>query len=66
MRAGSFRLFDCSEEEVEQIEEEKQEDDFTQPVSQSYAATVALPSNPLSSTTLMGEIFKGLKLALWK
>lgn len=66
MRAGSFRLFDCSEEEVEQIEEEKQEDDFTQPVSQSYAATVALPSTPLSSTTLMGEIFKGLKLALWK
>eukprot|EP00064_Thunnus_orientalis_P014915 superscaffoldBa00002672_g14962 len=43
-----------SEEQVEQKEEEKPEDDLSQPASQSYAATVALPSTPPSSTTLMG------------
>uniref|UniRef100_A0A4W6DLK6 WD repeat domain, phosphoinositide interacting 1 n=1 Tax=Lates calcarifer TaxID=8187 RepID=A0A4W6DLK6_LATCA len=35
-------------------EEEKPEDISPQPSSQSYAATVALPSTPPSSTTLMG------------
>uniref|UniRef100_A0A671TYL9 WD repeat domain, phosphoinositide interacting 1 n=1 Tax=Sparus aurata TaxID=8175 RepID=A0A671TYL9_SPAAU len=48
------RLFDSSEEQVEQIEEDKPEDVPPQPPSQSYAATVALPSTPPSSTTLMG------------
>uniref|UniRef100_A0A4W6DLH9 WD repeat domain, phosphoinositide interacting 1 n=1 Tax=Lates calcarifer TaxID=8187 RepID=A0A4W6DLH9_LATCA len=43
-----------SEEPVEQKEEEKPEDISPQPSSQSYAATVALPSTPPSSTTLMG------------
>ncbi|XP_045925093.1 WD repeat domain phosphoinositide-interacting protein 1-like isoform X2 [Micropterus dolomieu] len=48
------RLFDFSEEQVEDKEEEKQEDVSPQPASQSYAATVALSSTPPSSTTLMG------------
>ncbi|KAL7372444.1 hypothetical protein ABVT39_016604 [Epinephelus coioides] len=48
------RLFDSSEEQVEEKEEENQEDVSPQPASQSYAATVALPSTPPSSTTLMG------------
>uniref|UniRef100_A0AAQ5ZY81 WD repeat domain, phosphoinositide interacting 1 n=1 Tax=Amphiprion ocellaris TaxID=80972 RepID=A0AAQ5ZY81_AMPOC len=37
-----------------QKEEENPEDVPPQPASQSYAATVALPSTPPSSTTLMG------------
>lgn len=53
---SSCRLFDTSEEQVEQKEEEKLEDDSPQPASQSYAATVALPSTPPSSTTLMGTV----------
>ncbi|XP_026207329.1 WD repeat domain phosphoinositide-interacting protein 1 [Anabas testudineus] len=48
------RLFDFSEEQVEQREEEKPEDVSPQPANQSYAATVALPSTPPASTTLMG------------
>ncbi|XP_028286560.1 WD repeat domain phosphoinositide-interacting protein 1-like [Parambassis ranga] len=48
------RLFDFSEEQVEQKEEENPEDIPPQLASQSYAATVALPSTPPSSTTLMG------------
>ncbi|KAE8284397.1 WD repeat domain phosphoinositide-interacting protein 1 [Larimichthys crocea] len=48
------RLFDFNEE-VEQSEEDKPAEDVSpQPASQSYAATVALPSTPPSSTTLMG------------
>uniref|UniRef100_A0A673ABN8 WD repeat domain, phosphoinositide interacting 1 n=1 Tax=Sphaeramia orbicularis TaxID=375764 RepID=A0A673ABN8_9TELE len=39
---------------VEQKEEEDPEDVSLPPTSQSYAATVALPSTPPSSTTLMG------------
>lgn len=50
----SYRLFDLGEDPMEQREEEKQEDVFPQPANQSYAATVALPSTPPSSTTLMG------------
>lgn len=53
----SRRLFDSSEEQVEQIKEDKPEDVPPQPPSQSYAATVALPSTPPSSTTLMGTVF---------
>lgn len=52
----SCRLFDFSEEQVEDKEEEKQEDVSPQPASQSYAATVALSSTPPSSTTLMGTV----------
>uniref|UniRef100_A0A8D3C8J3 WD repeat domain, phosphoinositide interacting 1 n=1 Tax=Scophthalmus maximus TaxID=52904 RepID=A0A8D3C8J3_SCOMX len=48
------RLFDSGEEQVEEKEEENPEDVSPQPASQSYAATVALPSTPPSSTTLMG------------
>uniref|UniRef100_A0A668A0L4 WD repeat domain, phosphoinositide interacting 1 n=1 Tax=Myripristis murdjan TaxID=586833 RepID=A0A668A0L4_9TELE len=39
---------------AEQREEEKPEDAVSQTSNQSYAATVALPSTPPSSTTLMG------------
>ncbi|XP_034716180.1 WD repeat domain phosphoinositide-interacting protein 1-like isoform X1 [Etheostoma cragini] len=53
------RLFDSSEEQVEQKEEENPEDVAQQPSSQSYAATVALPSTPPSSTTLMGYSEEG-------
>ncbi len=55
-RLCSCRLFESSEEQVEQSEEDKQEDVSPQPASQSYAATVALPSTPPSSTTLMGTV----------
>ncbi|XP_029311791.1 WD repeat domain phosphoinositide-interacting protein 1-like isoform X3 [Cottoperca gobio] len=48
------RLFESSEDEVEQKEEEDPEDVVPQPASQSYAATVALPSTPPCSTTLLG------------
>ncbi|XP_015255267.1 PREDICTED: WD repeat domain phosphoinositide-interacting protein 1 [Cyprinodon variegatus] len=49
------RLFDSGEEQEEEKEEENQEDGpQQQPAGQSYAATVALPSTPPSSTTLMG------------
>ncbi|XP_041829532.1 WD repeat domain phosphoinositide-interacting protein 1-like isoform X1 [Melanotaenia boesemani] len=53
------RLFESSEEQEEQKEEENPEDVPPQPASQSYAATVALPSTPLSSTTLMGYSEEG-------
>lgn len=56
------RLFDSSEEQVEEKEEENQEDVSPQPASQSYAATVALPSTPPSSTTLMGTVFLNIHL----
>lgn len=52
----SRRLFDSSEEQVDEKEEDKTEDLSPQPASQSYAATVALPSTPPSSTTLMGTV----------
>ncbi|XP_034049454.1 WD repeat domain phosphoinositide-interacting protein 1 [Thalassophryne amazonica] len=48
------RLFDTSEEQVEQKEEENPDDASLQPPSQSYAATVALPFTPPSSATLIG------------
>nr|XP_057917228.1 WD repeat domain phosphoinositide-interacting protein 1-like isoform X2 [Doryrhamphus excisus] len=48
------RLFDGSEEQGEQKEEVISGDVANQPVSQSYAATVALPSSPPTSTTLLG------------
>ncbi|KAM4623758.1 WD repeat domain phosphoinositide-interacting protein 1-like [Polymixia lowei] len=48
------RLFETDEDPVEQQEEAEQDHAPPQPVSQSYAATVALPSTPPSSTTLMG------------
>lgn len=50
----SCRLFDSGEEQAEQSEEDKPECVSPQPVSQSYAATVALPSTPPSSATLLG------------
>lgn len=52
----SCRLFESSEEEAEQSEENKSESVAHQPVSQSYAATVALPSTPPSSATLLGTV----------
>lgn len=52
----SCRLFESSEEEAEQSEENKPESVPHQPVSQSYAATVALPSTPPSSATLLGTV----------
>uniref|UniRef100_A0A667ZVK0 WD repeat domain, phosphoinositide interacting 1 n=1 Tax=Myripristis murdjan TaxID=586833 RepID=A0A667ZVK0_9TELE len=51
------RLFEGDEEPAEQREEEKPEDAVSQTSNQSYAATVALPSTPPSSTTLMGELY---------
>uniref|UniRef100_A0A1A7Y776 WD repeat domain, phosphoinositide interacting 1 n=1 Tax=Iconisemion striatum TaxID=60296 RepID=A0A1A7Y776_9TELE len=48
------RLFESNEEQEEEKSEENQEDVPSQPAGQSYAATVALPSTPPSSTTLMG------------
>lgn len=54
--AFSCRLFDSSEEQAEQSEEDKPESVSPQPVSQSYAATVALPSTPPSSATLLGTV----------
>ncbi|XP_056286108.1 WD repeat domain phosphoinositide-interacting protein 1-like isoform X1 [Pseudoliparis swirei] len=48
------RLFDSSEKQVEQNSAANPEDVSPQPASQSYAATVALPSTPPSSTTLTG------------
>uniref|UniRef100_A0A8C7ZAY6 WD repeat domain, phosphoinositide interacting 1 n=1 Tax=Oryzias sinensis TaxID=183150 RepID=A0A8C7ZAY6_9TELE len=48
------RLFETSGEQDEPEEEESPEDVGPQPASQSYAATVALPSTPPSSTTLIG------------
>ncbi|XP_068161878.1 WD repeat domain phosphoinositide-interacting protein 1-like isoform X3 [Antennarius striatus] len=52
--AHKHRLFDSSEEQVEGSDEDKLDNVAPQPASQSYAATVALPSTPPSSTTLMG------------
>uniref|UniRef100_A0A8C7Z6U5 WD repeat domain, phosphoinositide interacting 1 n=1 Tax=Oryzias sinensis TaxID=183150 RepID=A0A8C7Z6U5_9TELE len=49
------RLFETSGEQDEPEEEESPEDVGPQPASQSYAATVALPSTPPSSTTLIGN-----------
>uniref|UniRef100_A0A1A8L7G1 WD repeat domain, phosphoinositide interacting 1 n=1 Tax=Nothobranchius pienaari TaxID=704102 RepID=A0A1A8L7G1_9TELE len=48
------RLFESNEEQEEEKKGENQEDVLPQPAGQSYAATVALPSTPPSSTTLMG------------
>ncbi|XP_054605031.1 WD repeat domain phosphoinositide-interacting protein 1 isoform X2 [Nothobranchius furzeri] len=47
-------LFESNEEQEEEKKGENQEDVLPQPAGQSYAATVALPSTPPSSTTLMG------------
>lgn len=52
----SFRLFDSGEEPVEPSEEDKPDDASPQPTGQSYAATVALPSSPPASATLMGTL----------
>lgn len=54
--ACSYRLFDSSEDPVESSEEDKPEDSSPQPTGQSYAATVALPSSPPASATLMGTL----------
>ncbi|XP_006801039.1 WD repeat domain phosphoinositide-interacting protein 1 [Neolamprologus brichardi] len=48
------RLFESNEEQVDQKEEENPENVPPQPASQTYAATVALPTTAPSSTTLMG------------
>lgn len=53
----SRRLFESSDDQVEERDDETSEDVSPQPASQSYAATVALPSTPPSSTTLMGTVF---------
>lgn len=50
-----FRLFDSSEEQAEHGED-KPECVSPQPVSQSYAATVALSSTPPSSAMLLGTV----------
>lgn len=50
------RLFDSNEDPVES-EDDKPGNVSPQPASQSYAATVAIPSTPPSSTTLMGTVF---------
>lgn len=39
---------------MEPSEEDKPDDTSPQPAGQSYAATVALPSSPPASATLMG------------
>lgn len=56
-----FRLFDSSEEQAEHSEEDKPESVSPQPVSQSYAATVALSSTPPSSATLLGTVAQNPK-----
>ncbi|XP_039879204.1 WD repeat domain phosphoinositide-interacting protein 1 [Simochromis diagramma] len=48
------RLFESNEEQVDQKEQENPENVPPQPASQTYAATVALPTTAPSSTTLMG------------
>ncbi|KAF6728429.1 WD repeat domain phosphoinositide-interacting protein 1 [Oryzias melastigma] len=53
------RLFETSGEQDEPEEEESPEDVCPQPAGQSYAATVALPSTPPSSTTLIGYSEEG-------
>ncbi|XP_072311679.1 WD repeat domain phosphoinositide-interacting protein 1-like [Eucyclogobius newberryi] len=53
------RLFEGSDDFVEEKDEDKTEEIAPQPSSQSYAATVALPSTPPSSTTLMGYSEEG-------
>lgn len=57
----SYRLFDSSEDPVEPSEEDKPEDASPQPTGQSYAATVALPSSPPASATLMGTLVPNIK-----
>lgn len=57
----SYRLFDSSEDPVEPSEEDKPEDASPQPTGQSYAATVALPSSPPASATLMGTLVLNIK-----
>lgn len=61
------RLFDSSEEQAEHSEEDKPESVSPQPVSQSYAATVALSSTPPSSATLLGikSYYFGYTFWLW-
>ncbi|XP_019726196.1 WD repeat domain phosphoinositide-interacting protein 1 isoform X2 [Hippocampus comes] len=54
MLVQKHRLFDGSEEQVEQKEDETPVEVSSQPAGQSYAATVALPSSPPCSTTLLG------------
>ncbi|XP_057681808.1 WD repeat domain phosphoinositide-interacting protein 1-like isoform X2 [Corythoichthys intestinalis] len=54
MLVQKHRLFDGSEEQAEQKEDEPPAEGSNQPACQSYAATVALPSSPPSSTTLLG------------
>lgn len=41
---------------MEQCEEDKPEPGSPPPAGQSYAATVALPSTPPSSTALLGTV----------
>ncbi|RVE59424.1 hypothetical protein OJAV_G00188340 [Oryzias javanicus] len=53
------RLFETSGEQDEPEEEESPEDVCPQPAGQSYAATVALPSTPPSTTTLIGYSEEG-------
>lgn len=60
----SCRLFDSSEEQVEESEEDRPEVVSPQPAGQSYAATVALPSTSPSSTTLLGTVV--LIINWWK
>lgn len=56
------RLFDSSEDQAEHSEEDKPESISPQPVSQSYAATVALSSTPPASATLLGTVADNQKV----
>ncbi|XP_077595264.1 WD repeat domain phosphoinositide-interacting protein 1 [Stigmatopora nigra] len=53
------RLFDDGEEHSEHKEDQPPAEGSHQPAGQSYAATVALPSSPPSSTTLLGYSEEG-------
>ncbi|XP_077481204.1 WD repeat domain phosphoinositide-interacting protein 1 isoform X4 [Stigmatopora argus] len=53
------RLFDDGEEQAEHKEDQPPAEGSHLPAGQSYAATVALPSSPPSSTTLLGYSEEG-------
>lgn len=55
------RLFESGEEQAENSEEDKSQSVCPQPISQSYAATVALSSTPPSSATLLGTVAHNLE-----
>lgn len=62
----SFRLFESSDDPVEPSEEDKPDETSPPPAGQSYAATVALPSSPPASATLMGTLAPNMMWSLVK